>query len=157
MNTLPKDLEEIIVDYKTDLEKFEGLTYKELVKESLSYKIRLKNELSKDKKNFEELFFFSQKINNIKDKMIELLDDKDYCNGCDDHHEQHWDTCDNCDKQFCEQHYGDKTRLCEGCNEIFCEDCSGKCGGCGNDYCKKCENLDENDSKCEHCWEEGWF
>jgi hypothetical protein len=153
MNTLPKDLEDIIVNYKKDLENFEGLTYNELIKEKLSYKIRLNNELKKEKKNFEELFFFSQKINEIKDKMIVKLDDKDYCNGCKDHHRQEWDICKNCNKQFCDQHFGDECYVCDNCDEIVCNDCSNICICCDNYYCKECERLDESNDRCEHCWE----
>ncbi len=156
MNTLPKDLEDIIIDYKTDLENLDGLTHKEIVKENLSYKIKLNKELKKDKKNFEELFFFSQKINDIKDKMIELLSDTDYCNGCEEHHCKEWDTCTKCDKQFCDEHYGDMCFTCEGCNEIFCENCGTHCDTCDSPYCKTCKGTVE-DYNCESCWENSWF
>ncbi len=157
MNFLPKDLEDIIVDYKTDLEKFDELTYNELIKEKLSYKERLNNELKKEQRSYKELFFFSQKIGEIKDRMINLLHDTNFCNGCDDHHEVHWDICEHCDKQFCEQHFGDLCFTCDTCSAIFCEDCGGECNSCGNNYCKKCQNTTDLEDKCDKCWENPWF
>ena len=153
MNFLPKDLEEIIVDYKNDLERYDNLKHFDLVALKLSYEKKLNSQLKKDKKNFEELFFFSQQLNKIKDILINKLDDSDYCNGCEGHHNQDFFVCEHCDNQYCDRHFGDFCFICESCDKIFCEDCGGNCNECGNHYCKECRKV--TDDICDECFEEG--
>ena len=153
MNTLPKDLEDIIVDYKNDLESFNELTHHDLITEKLSYEKKLNNELQKDKKNFGELFFFSQQLNKIKDVIIDRSSKSDYCDGCEKHHCYDFVICEFCDKQYCEDLIGDLCNTCDECSVFFCEDCGGNCNECDSIFCKECRTIE--DDECNECFEEG--
>ena len=147
MNFLPKELESMIVNYKEELECVQYMSRNQLLEEKIYLEKGYHKQMNNKKPNMKEVVFFLQRLNMIKDR---ILNEFNYCNGCCENHHVHFEVCECCDKQHCE--HSNKISSCNHCGTLCCIDsCGENCESCGFHHCSQCLYEDDNGNK--HCYE----
>ena len=150
MNFLPKELENIIIYYKEDLECVQHMSRHQLMEENEYLQTGYEKQMGNEKPNMKEVVFFLQRLNMIKDRIINEMN---YCDGCSKNHHVYFKICEYCDKQHCE--HSNKITQCNHCGAPCCKTCSENCETCGFYHCPQCLYEDYEGLKhCNECFDE---